>query len=168
MKGTLFSSDFIIDESNNLRLLEFNTDSGFISDTLASRFDFTDFISVLSSNNITKLSILYKSWHREFVDHLNQAIENDATFITEFSKIEEAEHTVYPTNVTDESDRFILRICYDENAIFDSTYCKQRVEVLKLFHDNDATGSIPEFRASGSNWEGTSMSSSLNLTGVSN
>jgi len=101
MKGTLFSSDFIIDESNNLRLLEFNTDSGFISDTLASRFDFTDFISVLSSNNITKLSILYKSWHREFVDHLNQAIENDATFITEFSKIEEAEHTVYPTNVTD-------------------------------------------------------------------
>ena len=164
MKGTLFSSDFIIDESNNLRLLEFNTDSGFVSDTLASRFDFTDFISVLSSNNITKLSILYKSWHREFVDHLNQAIENDATFITEFSRIEEADHTVYPTNVTDEADRFILRICYDENAIFDSTYCKQRIEVLKLFHDNDATGSIPEFRASGSNWEGTSMSSSLNLT----
>ena len=56
MKGTLFSADFIKDSSSNLRLLELNTDTGFISNTLDSRFDFTDFNTVLSTNNITEAS----------------------------------------------------------------------------------------------------------------
>ena len=34
MKGTFFSADFIIDESNNIKVLEFNTDTGIISETL--------------------------------------------------------------------------------------------------------------------------------------
>ena len=159
MKGTFFSADFIIDESNNIKVLEFNTDTGIISETLDTQFNFTDFINVLSSNNITKISIVYKIFHRTFVDKLTEVIGNDATFITEIQKVEEDISTIYPTSITDEDDRFILRLVYDENAIFDSTYCKQRIEVLKLFHDNDATGSIPEFRYSGSNWDNTESSS---------
>ena len=137
MKGTFFSADFIIDESNNIKVLEFNTDTGIISETLDTQFNFTDFINVLSSNNITKISIVYKIFHRTFVDKLTEVIGNDATFITEIQKVEEDISTIYPTSITDEDDRFILRLIYDENSIFDSTYCKQRIEVLKLFHDND-------------------------------
>ena len=58
MKGTLFSSDFIIDESDNLRLLEFNTDTGFLSSTLDSKFDFTAFINILSTNDIKEADYL--------------------------------------------------------------------------------------------------------------
>ena len=145
MKGTFFSSDFIIDESNNLRLLEFNTDTAVISTTLDTHFSFTDFITLLSNNNITKMTVIFKEFHLPFINKLESTISTDATFITEFIKIKEDYNTIYPTSVDDESDRFILRLAYDENALFDSNYCKERVEVLKLMQANDATGSIPEF-----------------------
>ena len=56
----------------------------------------------------------------------------------------------YPSQPTDASDKFILRLAYDEGALFDSTYCKERINVLTLFHENSATGSIPTFYYSGS------------------
>jgi hypothetical protein len=59
MKGTLFSADFVKDSNDNLRLLELNTDTGFWSSSL-SQLDFTEFFSVLSSNNINSLEVIYK------------------------------------------------------------------------------------------------------------
>ena len=54
MKGTFFSADFIVDESNNLRLMELNTDTACVTDTLDAYFDLTEFINLLQTNNITK------------------------------------------------------------------------------------------------------------------
>ena len=86
MKGTLFSADFIKDADANLRLLELNTDTGFINNTLSDRFDFTDFISVLNSNSISELIIIYKSFQEDFVSKLEGIIGTDATFITTITK----------------------------------------------------------------------------------
>ena len=91
------------------------------------------------------MTVIFKSFHVNFIDKLESTISTDATFVTEFIKIKEDNDTIYPTSVDDEDDRFILRLAYDENALFDSNYCKERVEVLKLMQANDATGSIPEF-----------------------
>ena len=55
----------------------------------------------------------------------------------------------YPSQPTDASDKFILRL-HMMKALFDSTYCKERINVLTLFHENSATGSIPTFYYSGS------------------
>lgn len=162
MKGTLFSADFIKDADANLRLLELNTDSGFISNTLSDRFDFTDFISILQSNNITELVLVYKSFQQEFIGVLKTAIQTDATFITSVIEQVENKDTIYPTNVTDSSEKFILRLAYDENALFDSTYCKDRANLQKLFYDNSATGSIPEFYYSGSEYEVNTLRSDVN------
>ena len=58
---------------------------------------------------------------------------------------------VYPDNVTDASDKFILRMAYDENAILDSEYCKDSFNALKLMHEYDHTSSIiPFYAVSGS------------------
>ena len=162
MKGTLFSADFIKDSSSNLRLLELNTDTGFISNTLDSRFDFTDFNTVLSTNNITELVIIYKDFQNNFVTNLESYIEANSTFITTVTKQVEDSDSIYPTAVTDAADKFILRLAYDENALFDSTYCKERANVQKLFYDNSATGSIPEFYYSGSEYTVNTLTSDLN------
>ncbi len=162
MKGTLFSADFIKDADANLRLLELNTDSGFISNTLSSRFDFADFISILQSNNITELVLVYKNFQKEFIEVLKTTIENDATFITTVTEQEEDDDTIYPSVVTDSSEKFILRLAYDENALLDSTYCKDRSNLQKLFYDNSATGSIPEFYYSGSEYEINTLTSTIN------
>ena len=42
MKGTVFSADFVKDSNGNLRLLELNTDTGFIGQELVN-FDFSGF-----------------------------------------------------------------------------------------------------------------------------
>ena len=162
MKGTLFSADFIKDADANLRLLEINTDSGFITNTLSSRFDFTDFISILQSNNITELVLVYKAFQQEFIEVLKTTIGTDATFITTVTEQVESVNTIYPSAVTDSSEKFILRLAYDENALLDSTYCKQRANVQKLFYDNSATGSIPEFYYSGSEYEVNTLRSNIN------
>lgn len=162
MKGTLFSADFIKDADANLRLLELNTDSGFISNTLSSRFDFADFISILQSNNITELVLVYKEFQKEFIEVLKTTIGTDATFITTVTEQVEDKNTIYPSAVTDSSEKFILRLAYDENALLDSTYCKDRSNLQKLFYDNSATGSIPEFYYSGSEYEVNTLSSAVN------
>ena len=48
MKGTLFSSDFAVDGSDNLRLLEINTDTGFTSASF-QHFDFYSQILFMES-----------------------------------------------------------------------------------------------------------------------
>ena len=167
MKGTLFSADFVKDSSGNLRLLELNTDTGFIAETIQSnRFDFTYFKNLLSTNNITELVLVYKIFQGEFVDALESYINSDATFITTITKQIEDSDTIYPAAVTDSDDKFILRLAYDENALFDSTYCKERANVQKLFYDNSATGSIPEFYYSGSDYVVNTLTSDLNAHSI--
>jgi len=144
MKGTLFSSDFVKDFDGNLRLLEFNTDTGFISSSL-NYFDFTGFAEVLVNNSITKLHVVYKTFAANFVDLLETYIQENVPEITSFDKTLEEPSTIYPTTIVDSVDTFILRMAYDESAIFDSQYCSNTVELYKLFTDNNDTNSISEF-----------------------
>lgn len=148
MKGTLFSADFVKDSNDNLRLLELNTDTGFRSSSI-SQFDFTEFFSILSDNNIDSLEIVYKPFQDGLVDFLSESIQSQSN-ITSFVRHEEEITTIYPTNVEDSETKFILRLAYDESALFDSTYCKSSVELHKLFIDASETGSIPSMYISSS------------------
>ena len=148
MKGTLFSADFVKDSNGNLRLLELNTDTGFRSSSI-SQFDFTEFFSVLSDNNIDSLEIIYKPFQSDLVDFLSQSIQSHPN-ITSFVTYEEEITTIYPTNVEDSETKFILRMAYDESALFDSEYCKTSLELHKLFIDASDTGSIPSMYISSS------------------
>lgn len=143
MKGTLFSADFIEDANGNLRLLEINTDT---SVTNFSYFDYSDFISLLKANSITKVTVIHKPFlHQEMVDHLKAALEENAPFITTFKEIKEGPNVIYPTTVPDEDDLFILRLVYDETSIFDSEYAKVKLNLLTLFYDASEERSVVEF-----------------------
>lgn len=145
MKGTLFSADFIKDSSDNMRLLELNTDTA-ISDAAASQIDFTTFTDLLNTESISEVVVIYKLFHENIVTLLETHIDNNCPFITSFVKHLEERDTIYPTTVVDSSNRFILRMAYDENALLDSEYCKSTVNVLNLFADNNDLNSIPEFK----------------------
>ena len=153
MKGTFFSADFIIDENYSPRLIELNTDTACITSTLDEHFDFTSFKTLCSTNNITKITIIYKPFQSNFANHFISYIASDMTFITEVKEVKEATNSIYTTVVSDEEDRFILRMAYDENAVFDSTYCKERINLLTLFTENGVSGSTPEYYYSGSTGE---------------
>jgi intein/homing endonuclease len=148
MKGTLFSADFIEDSSGELRLLEINTDTQAMN---LQFFDYTDFISVLQQNNISKVTVVHKPHiHQEMVNHISSSLNTNAPFITSFTEVKEGPNVIYPTSVTDESDLFVLRLAYDESSIFDSEYAKGTLNLLKLFSDYNESGMVPEYYHSSS------------------
>jgi len=156
MKGTLFSADFINDSNNNLKLLEINTDSGFVSASFGN-YNFSELINTLSTNNITKIHVIHKSIQTEFVEFLSQSLNTDASFITQFDTTYEEVDTIYPTSIVDEADKFILRLCYDESALLDSVYAKNNIELFKLFIDNSDTASLAEFAYESSDFSHNSL-----------
>jgi intein/homing endonuclease len=150
MKGTLFSADFVKDSNGNVRLLELNTDTAFTSGSL-SHVDFTDFLNILSTNEINEVHVIGKQMHENFINHLSQSL-HESGIINIFSKTIEESTIIYPTSIEDSPTKFILRCAYDESALFDSTYCKQKEEIFSLFYDNNDTASIAEFYVSSSNF----------------
>ena len=168
MKGTLFSADFVKDSNDNLRLLEVNTDTT----APASNFDFFDysnFINVLDSSGITNVTFVYKPGIQiDFVNHISESLHASASFIDTIVKIEEGLNVIYPTVVEDSPTKFIIRMAYDESAIFDSEYTKGTLNLLKLYSDNNESDMVCEFFHSSSlNGEYNTISSaSLNPTNL--
>jgi hypothetical protein len=166
MKGTLFSADFVKDTNDNLRLLEFNTDTSIVGNELYN-FDFTEFINVLQTNNITQLDIVYKPFiHDKIVTHISNTITADAPFVTVINLHDEDINTIYPTTIPDSSDKFILRLAYDESALFDSTYCKGTVELLNLFTSNSESPKVVSYFYSSSTESNNSLESIINSPNV--
>ena len=145
MKGTFFSADFVLDINNNPRLVEVNTDTGAVSSQMGA-FDWSDFIIVLSDNNITQLDVVYKiDVQQPIVNHLQQTIATDAPFITTFNATYVPESSIFPTMPPENGSNFVLRMAYDETAILDSEYAKGTLNLLKLFVDNNDSDSVVNF-----------------------
>ena len=149
MKGTLFSSDFAVDGSDNLRLLEINTDTGIASASF-QHFDFSPLYTTWTDNSISELHIIYKDHQKEFVEFFSSSVVNDYSGTIGIDLHIEEGNTIYPYTITDAADKFILRLAYDEAAILDSTYAKNSLNLLDLFYDNNATASIATYYHSGS------------------
>jgi hypothetical protein len=144
MKGTLFSADFIEDLNGNLRLLELNTDTT-IPDNAVSHIDFSGLVTLFSQLEITEVHVISKGWQSKMVELLAQTIADTAPFITSFTNTVEGDTTIYPELVEDSPSKFILRMAYDESAIFDSEYAKNKVNLLNLFSEDGDTSSIPQY-----------------------
>jgi hypothetical protein len=137
MKGTLFSADFVKDSNGNLRLLELNTDTGIVQNEL-SNVNLTEFVNILQTNNIIELDIIYKpKIHSELVTYISNYITENCEFITSINLHDENIDTIYPSTVANTDNKFVLRMAYDESALFDSEYCKSRLNLYNLFTENN-------------------------------
>jgi len=163
MRGTFFSADFVEDNNGNLRLIELNTDTTIV-DSQIDDIDWSGLISVLSSSNCTELNVVYKPYlHEGIVNDLSASIQANAPFIVGFGKHEENIYSLYPMAVDDSDGKFVLRMAYDEGAIFDSTYCKSRKEMLRLFSDA-TSGSyvVPFYHSSSADGVANTLDYSIN------
>ena len=162
MKGTLFSADFVKDSSGNLRLLELNTDTGFLTQEV-SNIDLTSITQVLVENNITALDIIYKPViHNEFVNYFSASISSNLPSVTSINLHEEDINSIYPASVEDGDGTFVLRLAYDESALFDSEYCKNRLNIFNLFTDNSITDYCVSYYHSSSIGEYNTLTKELN------
>lgn len=142
MKGTFFSADFVRDNNGTPRLLELNTDTS-LSQSWLSAISFTSFITILQENSIAELHLVYKDMHKGIVNKLKSEITQSGLSIS-ITDYLEPHYNIYPTSVSDSEDRFILRMAYDESAVFDSTYTKVDFNTLKLFVDGGHSDKVVE------------------------
>ena len=134
MKGTLFSADFIKDANDNLRLLEVNTDTVVTTSKLGD-LDFSELNTVMADNSITELVLIYKpGLHGELINTIKSYVSANATYIIKVTDVQEDLNSIYTTAVEDAESKFILRIAYDESALFDSEYAKGTMGTLNLFN----------------------------------
>ncbi len=168
MKGTLFSVDFTENNSGNPLFLEMNTDTYVYDDFLDNVCDWSGFITLLQSESIDTVSVVYKpDFHLNVVNHLSESLHSSASFVTSFTKHEEFQYDIYPTPIVDASNKFILRLAYDENAIIDSTYAKNDFNGLKLFYDYTASNdAVPFYHSSSDHGEINTLEYSLNQSNV--
>lgn len=152
MKGTLYSADFIKDSEGNLRLNEFNTDTNFTVNAM-NTFDLGPFSELLVSESISEVHIIYKSFQQELVDFISTSCGVLNLYTGSWEYTLEDDTTIYPTDVEDASDKFILRMAYNESAIFDSTYCKSNTNLFQLYTDNNDSGSVLNHYVSSSDSE---------------
>ena len=141
MKGTLYSSDFVKNSSGDLKLLELNTDTDFPSASL-SHFDWTPFVDLLLSESIETVHVVHKNFQQYLVSNLSESLDT-SNYTGSFLTTLETADTIYPTDVSDSDTIFILRLAYNEAAIFDSEYCKTEIPLYKLF--TEATGSETDY-----------------------
>ena len=150
MKGTFFSADFVKHSDDSLRLLELNTDTTIV-DSEINDIDWSPLFNVLSTNNITNLAVIYKPYlHQGVVDHLLAAVSSSAPYITNVDTYEENIYSLYALSPDDADDKFILRLAYDEGAVFDSSYCKDNIQPLKLFADYNSGSLVTPYYYSSS------------------
>jgi|TARA_R110001592_G_scaffold4546_1_gene25520 hypothetical protein len=140
MKGTLFSADLVEDASGSMKLLEVNTDTAFAS---TSSLDYTDLKNIITNNSIATIEIIYKDFQSNFVNHFSTSMDAWSGFTGSFKKHRETNDTIYPAAVTDADTKFIIRLAYDENALFDSTYAKHKLNMHKLMLDYEDGDMVP-------------------------
>jgi len=164
MKGTLFSADFIKTATGDLKLLELNTDTGFL-DAALPHLDMSGLTNVLSAQSITTVDVVYKpSIHDNIVDMISESLSS--TGVTTFNRIKEDPQTIYPTSVDDAADKFILRLAYDEAAVLDSTYCKTKSDVFKLFADNSNANAVANYYISSSDYTADTLLRTVNADNI--
>jgi len=140
MKGTFFSADFIKDNNGNLRLLEMNTDTSVIAEQI-SNVNWQSLIDVISGSSITQFDVIYKTViHENLVNNLLNELGTELPDLT-INTYAEDQATIYPTSVDDADNKYILRLAYDESALFDSFYCKNRLNSYRLFISSSDSGS---------------------------
>ena len=151
MKGVLFSADFAVDSNNDPRLIELNTDTVMYA-AFTSSLSLNNLTDVINANSdINEFHIIYKeALHGPLVELVSSSVAANCSGITTYGTTKIDLNSVYPTSPTDSANKFILRMAYDENAVFDSTYAKSNVNMLKLMYDNNATSSIGEYYHSSS------------------
>jgi len=151
MKGTFISSDYIKARDNSIRLVEINTDTVVYGGLTESEFSWQPLVDTLSSGSYNSLHIIYKpELHLDTVTALRTLVGNELpsvnVTVTSLDLLE-----IYPDDIEDADDKYILRMAYDENAILDSEYCKNSFKALQLMHEYNHTSSIvPFYGVSGS------------------
>ena len=130
MRTVLIGSDFMYDKDGNLRPIEINTAVGWHNNKFESNDESIDLSSLLpfiQNNAFTK--VVYIGNITILTDKLTELC-NSINIEYEFLRTDATSITI--PFVEDNAATLIIRSAYDTTALVDDTYCRDKIEFLKL------------------------------------
>ena len=139
MRTVLIGSDFMYDNEGNLKPIEINTAVGWdgpekVEDDVDC-LDLTTFDEFIKSNTFTTIHYVGD------MAYLHPTLEKyceDNSITYEFHAVGKESITI--PYIEDNDQTLIIRSAYDTTALVDDTYCRDKVEFLKLI-ENQSFGS---------------------------
>jgi hypothetical protein len=133
MRTVLIGSDFMYDKDGNLKPIEINTAVGWSYNKLESNensLDLTSLQSFINSNGFTKLVYIGN------IVYLNTELQSmTSASALQYEYFEVNGDSITIPFVEDTDQTLIIRSAYDTTALVDDTYCRDKVEFLKLIKD---------------------------------
>ena len=131
MRTVLIGSDFMYDKDNNLKLIEINTAVGWdgpekVEDDIDC-LDLTTLNEFITSNAFTTLHYIGD------INYFNKALEtyySGSSVTYTFHGVGQEAITV--PFIEDNDETLIIRSSYDTTALVDDTYCRDKVNFMKL------------------------------------
>lgn len=140
MKGVLYSADFVKDSNGNFRLLELNTNT---ATQAPSQFDLSGLEAAFTANSITKLHILATGGVHDFMSAYLKAWAENLSLEVQVDTV--PANTLFAPTIEEFPTTFVLRLAYDEGALFDSTYAASDINTLTLFADANEEALVVPF-----------------------
>ena len=139
MRTVLIGSDFMYDSEGNIKLLEINTATGW--DGLSKVEDDVDCI------DLTGLDAFVKSKNFQHIHYVGDLVYFN-NMLKDYCQSNSISYVYYPVGIEsitvpyieDADDILIIRSSYDTTALVDDTYCKDKVNFMKLI-ESEAFGS---------------------------
>ena len=131
MRTVLIGSDFMYDKDGNLKPIEINTAVGWdgiekIEDDVDC-LDLTSLHTFIDNNNFQTIHYI------GHIHHFHKTLEtyySDSSTTYEFHPVDKNAHTI--PNIEDNDTTLIIRSAYDTTALVDDTYCRDKIEFMKL------------------------------------
>jgi hypothetical protein len=134
MRTVLIGSDFMYDKDGNLKPIEINTAVGWDGATKVENdedcLDLTSLDSFIKSKNFTSVHYIGD------IHYLHKTLQtycNTNSLIYEFHATGNTSITV--PSIEDNDETLIIRSAYDTTALVDDTYCRDKIEFMKLIQD---------------------------------
>lgn len=141
MNSVLIGVDFTL-KGDDVLFLEMNTDVG-ISSPMVNYFDFTSLFNYITTNNFTKIHIIYKEFYTayEFIDTIKlYCTNNNITYNETITEL----NSILTPDVQSDDETLVIRLSFNSQAILDDLYCRDKSELMKLIFDNGLTEYIPK------------------------
>jgi hypothetical protein len=135
MRAVIVGLDFVYDSGGNLKPIEMNTNIGYSRVKIENDdevFNMTEFQNFVTTNGFLKITYIGVN------NQIKEQIINVCTDLSlEFESIAVGRGAITIPFVEDSPTHLVVRTAFDTTAIFDETYCKDKIGYLELIKNSE-------------------------------
>lgn len=131
MKAVLIATDYIKTPTNEIKVLEINTNAAIWADV--NILDWTGLTNFIQTNSFTNVHCITPTYDKRFSNKLNDICTTIGGI--QFQAYETGDNSITVPYIEDNDNSLILRLSYDTTAIVDDEYAKDMYGFLRAIEE---------------------------------